>query len=202
VNVDPNALIAHNIPIDKVVEAVRAGNQDVGGRLVEFSGREYMVRGRGYIKQVSDIENIVVGTNTVGGTPILIKTLGRVTIGPDLRRGIAELDGQGEVVGGIVVMRYGENALKVIDRIREKLNEMRASLPPGVEIVTTYDRSELINRAIDTLKHTLIEELLIVSLIILVFLWHFPSAAVPIITIPITIIIAFIPMQIMGVTAN
>lgn len=202
VNVDPNALSAYNIPIDKVVEAVRQGNQDVGGRLVEFSGREYMVRGRGYIKQVSDIENIVVGTNKDGGTPILIKNFGRVTIGPDLRRGIAELDGQGEVVGGIVVMRYGENALKVIDRIREKLNEMKASLPPGVEIVTTYDRSELINRAIDTLKHTLIEELLIVSLIILVFLWHFPSAAVPIITIPITIIIAFIPMQMMGVTAN
>ena len=202
VNVDPNALIAYNIPIDKVVEAVRQGNQDVGGRLVEFSGREYMVRGRGYIKRVADVENIVVGTNKDGGTPILIKNLGSVTLGPDIRRGIGELDGEGEVVGGIVIMRYGENALKVIERVREKLEEMRPSLPPGVEIVTTYDRSELINRAIDTLKHTLIEELTIVSLIILIFLWHFPSAAVPIITIPITIIIAFIPMQMMGVTAN
>jgi Cu(I)/Ag(I) efflux system membrane protein CusA/SilA len=202
VNVDPNALLAYDIPIDKVTEAVRQGNSDVGGRLVEFTGREYMVRGRGYIKNLSDVENIVVGTNKQGGTPILIKNLGTVTLGPDIRRGIADLNGQGEVVGGIVIMRYGENALKVIQRVREKIEEMKASLPPGVEVVTTYDRAELIERAIETLKGTLTEELIIVSLVILIFLWHFPSAVVPITTIPVAVIIAFIPMYWMGLTAN
>jgi len=128
VNVDPNALLAYDIPIDGVVEAVRQGNSDVGGRLVEFTGREYMVRGRGYIKSLADLENIVVGTSKQGGTPILISNLGTVTLGPDIRRGIADLDGQGEVVGGVVIMRYGENALKVIERVREKIEEMKASL--------------------------------------------------------------------------
>ena len=202
VNVDPNALLAYDIPIERVVEAVRQGNSDVGGRLVEFSGREYMVRGRGYIKKVSDVENIVVGTSKQGGTPVLIKNLGRVTLGPDIRRGLADLNGEGDVVGGIVIMRYGENAEKVIERIRTKLDELKPSLPKGVEIVTTYDRAELIERAIETLKGTLIEELIIVSLIIMIFLWHIPSAIVPIVTIPITIIIAFIPMYWMGLTAN
>lgn len=202
VNVDPNALVAYDIPIERVVEAVRQGNSDVGGRLIEFAGREYMVRGRGYIKQLSDVENIVVGTSKQGGTPILIKNLGTVTLGPDIRRGIADLDGQGDVVGGIVIMRYGENAEKVIQRVRTKLEELKPSLPKGVEIVTTYDRAELIERAIETLKGTLIEELIIVSLIIMIFLWHIPSAIVPIITIPITVIISFIPMYWMGITAN
>jgi Cu(I)/Ag(I) efflux system membrane protein CusA/SilA len=202
VNVDPNALLAYNIPIDRVAEAVRQGNQDVGGRLVEFSGREYMVRGRGYIKQLSDVENIVVGTNKDGGTPILIKNLGTVTLGPDIRRGVADLDGEGDAVGGVVIMRYGENALKVIERVHAKLDEMKGSLPRGVEIVTTYDRSELIQRAIETLKGTLTEELIIVSLIILLFLWHGPSAIIPITTIPVAVILSFIPMHLMGLTAN
>ena len=202
VNIDPNALLAYDIPIERVVEAVRQGNSDVGGRLVEFSGREYMVRGRGYIKKVSDVENIVVGTSKQGGTPVLVKNLGTVTLGPDIRRGLADLDGEGDVVGGIVIMRYGENAEKVIQRVRTKLDELKPSLPKGVEIVTTYDRAELIERAIETLKSTLIEELIIVSLIIMIFLWHIPSAIVPIVTIPITIIIAFIPMYLMGLTAN
>jgi Cu(I)/Ag(I) efflux system membrane protein CusA/SilA len=202
VNIDPNRLAAYNIPIDRVIEAIRSGNNDVGGRLVEFSGREFMVRGRGYIKKVSDIEEIVVGTSKSGGTPILVKNLGSVTLGPDIRRGIAELDGKGEVVGGIVIMRYGENALKVIERLREKLKEIKPTLPPGVEIVTTYDRGELIERAIGTLKSTLTEELIIVSIVILIFLWHIPSSLVPIITIPITIILSFIPMHLMGLTAN
>jgi Cu(I)/Ag(I) efflux system membrane protein CusA/SilA len=202
VNVDPNALLAYDIPIERVVEAVRQGNSDVGGRLVEFSGREYMVRGRGYIKNVSDVENIVVGTSKQGGTPVLVRNLGTVTLGPDIRRGLADLNGEGDVVGGIVIMRYGENAEQVIQRIRTKLDELKPSLPKGVEIVTTYDRAELIERAIETLKSTLIEELIIVSLIIMIFLWHIPSAIVPIITIPITIIIAFIPMYWMGLTAN
>ena len=202
VNVDPNSLLAYDIPIDRVVSAVRQGNQDVGGRLVEFSGREYMVRGRGYIKQLSDVENIVVGTSKSGSTPVLVKNLATVTLGPDMRRGVGELDGEGEVVGGIVIMRYGENALRVIERVRIKIEEMKASVPPGVEIVTTYDRAELINRAVETLKGTLIEEIIIVSIVIMIFLWHIPSALVPIITIPVTIIISFIPMYLMGVTAN
>jgi copper/silver efflux system protein len=202
INLDPNKLLAYDIPADRVVQAVRTGNNDVGGRLVEFSGREYMVRGRGYIKKLTDIEDIVVGTSKNGGTPILIRNLGTVTLGPDIRRGIADLDGQGEVVGGVIIMRYGENALKVIERVRTKLEEMKPSLPQGVEIVTTYDRAELIERAIETLRGTLIEELTIVSLVILIFLWHIPSAIIPILTIPITIILAFIPMHGMGLTAN
>jgi Cu(I)/Ag(I) efflux system membrane protein CusA/SilA len=202
VNVDPNALLAYDIPIDRVVEAVRAGNKDVGGRLVEFSGREYMVRGRGYIKALADVENIVVGTSKQGGTPVLVKNLGAVTLGPDIRRGIGDLDGEGEAVGGIVIMRYGENALKVIERVRAKIDEMKPSLPPGVEIITTYDRAELIERAVETLKGTLVEELIIVSIVIMLFLWHIPSAIVPIITIPVTIIISFLPIYATGQTAN
>ena len=194
VNVDPNTLLAYKIPIDKVVDAVRDGNNDVGGRLVEFTGREYMVRGRGYIKSVADVENIVVGTNMEGGTPILVKHLGTVVLGPDIRRGIAELDGEGETVGAVVIMRFGENALKVIERVRAKLKEIEPNLPPGVKVVTTYDRAELIERSIKNLKVTLIEEMIIVSVVILIFLWHVPSAAIPIITIPIAIIISFIPM--------
>jgi Cu(I)/Ag(I) efflux system membrane protein CusA/SilA len=202
VNVDPNKLVAYNIPIDRVIAAVRAGNNDVGGRLVEFTGLEYMVRGRGYIKKISDVENIVVGTSRSGGTPILVRDLGMVTLGPDIRRGVAELNGEGEVVGGIIIMRYGENALKVIERVRAKIEELKPSLPPGVEIVTTYDRASLIERSIETLKDTLAEELIIVSIVIMIFLWHIPSALVPIITIPITIILSFIPMYLMGLTAN
>ena len=202
VNLDPNTLLTYNIPLDKVVNAIREGNNDVGGRLVEFSGREYMVRGRGYVKSLKDIENIVVGTNEASGTPILVKNLGQVVLGPDLRRGVADLDGEGETVGGIVIMRYGENALSVIERVRAKLAEIEPSLPKGVQIVTTYDRADLIERSIHTLRGTLIEELLIVSFVILVFLWHIPSAMIPIITIPAAVIISFIPMYGMGITAN
>ncbi|HEY4579681.1 MAG TPA: efflux RND transporter permease subunit [Candidatus Acidoferrales bacterium] len=202
VNLDPNRLLAYGIPLETVVQAIRAGNNDVGGRLVEFSGREYMVRGRGYIRSVADVGSIVVGTNREGGTPILVKHLGTVVLGPDIRRGTAELDGEGETVGAIVIMRFGENALKVIERIRVKLKEIEPNLPPGVKIVTTYDRAELIERSIETLKGTLIEELVIVSLVILIFLWHIPSALIPIITIPITVILAFIPMYGMNITAN
>ncbi len=202
VNLDPNALLAYNIPVERVVETIRAGNNDVGGRLVEFSGREYMVRGRGYIRSATDIENIVVGTNPNGGVPILVKQLGKVALGPDIRRGVADLDGEGETVGAIVIMRYGENALTVIDRVKAKLSELERGLPPGVKIVTTYDRSDLIDRSIETLKATLIEELLIVSLVILIFLWHIPSAIIPILTIPIAVILSFIPMYGMKLTAN
>ncbi|MBF0523898.1 MAG: efflux RND transporter permease subunit [Deltaproteobacteria bacterium] len=202
VNLDPNALVSYKIPLEKVTEAIRDGNNDVGGRLLEMAGREYMIRGRGYIKSTTDIANIVVGRNAETGTPILVKQLGQVVLGPDIRRGVADLDGEGETVGGIVIMRSGENALNVIEKIRKKIDQIKPSLPPGVNIVTTYDRSELIKRAIETLKGTLIEELTIVSLIILIFLWHIPSAIVPIITIPITVIIAFIPMYGFSITAN
>lgn len=202
VNIDPNALLAYGVPLDKVVEAIRKGNNEVGGRLIEFTGREYMVRGRGYVRSTSDIERIVVGVNPESGTPVLVRDLGRVVLGPDIRRGIAELDGQGEVVGGIVVMRYGENALHVIERVKAKLKELEPGLPKGVKIVTTYDRAELIERAIETLKGTLKEELIIVSLVILVFLWHIPSAMIPIFTIPIAVVISFIPMYLTKTTAN
>jgi len=202
VNIDPNALLGYNLSIDRVIEAIREGNNDVGGRLVEFSGREYMVRGRGYIRSRADLENIVVGTSPGSGTPILVKQLGKVGFGPDIRRGIAELDGQGETVGAVVIMRYGENALRVIQRVKEKLAQVQPGLPPGVRIVTTYDRSDLIRRSIETLESTLIEEILIVSLVILVFLWHIPSAIIPILTIPIAVILSFIPMYGMKITAN
>ena len=201
VNLDPVALQAYNIPISKVVDAIRAGNNDVGGRLVELSGAEYMVRGRGYAKSVKDIEEIAVGASPEG-TPVLVKNLGRVALGPDIRRGVADLDGQGDTVGGIVVMRSGENALNVIQRVKAKLEEIKPSLPPGVEIVPTYDRSTLIRGSISTLTDELISALIIVSIVILIFLWHIPSAIVPIITIPIAALLAFIPMYLLGVTAN
>lgn len=201
VNVDPRRLQTYGIPINKVVEAVRAGNNDVGGRLIEFGGAEYMVRGRGYAKSTEDIGSIVLATGP-GGVPVRVSDIGAVTLGPDLRRGVTDLDGQGEVVSGIVVMREGENALAVIDRVKAKLKDVEPGLPQGVKVVTTYDRSDLILRSIDNLKHTLIEELVVVSLVIFVFLWHIPSAAIPVITIPIAVILSFIPMQMMGLTSN
>jgi copper/silver efflux system protein len=201
VQVDPNRLRTFNIPIGKVIDAVRQGNNDVGGRLVEMTGAEYMVRGRGYAKSAADIGEIVLARSE-GGVPVRVRDVGDVTLGPDLRRGIADLNGTGDVVAGIVVMREAENALNVIDRVKAKLKELEPSLPAGVKVVTTYDRSELILRSIENLKQTLIEELLIVSAIILVFLWHVPSAIIPIITIPVTVAIAFIPMRMMGLTSN
>jgi Cu(I)/Ag(I) efflux system membrane protein CusA/SilA len=201
VNVDPNRLAALGIPISKVVAAVRGGNNDVGGRLVEFTGREYMVRGRGYARTTEDLAQIVLATSA-GGVPVLIRDVGTVTLGPDIRRGIADLDGRGEVVSGIVVIRQNENALAVIERVKAKLRELQPSLPPGVEVVTAYDRSELILASIDNLKHTLIEELIVVAIVILIFLWHVPSAVIPILTIPVTVLIAFVPMRLMGMSSN
>jgi Cu(I)/Ag(I) efflux system membrane protein CusA/SilA len=201
VNVDPHALQAYDIPLMTVIEAVRDGNNDVGGRLVEFSGKEYMVRGRGYAKSIKDIEDIVV-KNDMSGTPVLIRNVAQVVLGPEIRRGVADLDGEGDVVGGIVIMRSGENALNVINRVKDKLEEIEPSLPPGVEVVTTYDRSELINRSIETLRGQLVEEMIIVSIVILLFLWHFPSAVIPILTIPISVLLAFIPLYGMKLTSN
>jgi len=202
IQVDPNQLAAYKIPLMKVVEAVRKSNNDVGGRLVEIASREYMVRGRGYVRSLDDLRKIVVGGDPRSGVPITVKDIGQVTLGPDLRRGIADLDGKGDVVGGVVIMRSGENALHVIGRVKAQMDQIQSSLPPGVKIVSTYDRSELILRSIDTLKHTLFEEIVIVSLVILIFLWHIPSALIPILTIPITVLISFIPMKAVGVTSN
>ncbi|MFH0800343.1 MAG: CusA/CzcA family heavy metal efflux RND transporter [Pseudomonadota bacterium] len=202
VNLDPAKLYAYNIPIERVAQAIRRNNNDVGGRLVEFSGREYMVRGRGYAKSVGDLEKIGVGSDPKSGTPITIAELGKVELGPDIRRGVADLDGKGDVVGGIVVMRQGENALNVIDRVKARLAELEPTFPKGIKLITTYDRSELILRSISTLTNTLVEEIAIVSIIILIFLWHIPSAVVPILTIPISVILAFIPFYLMGLTVN
>ena len=201
VQVDPNKLRTFNIPINTVVDAVRTGNNDVGGRLVEMTGAEYMVRGRGYATSAEDIGNIVLMRNEAG-VPIHVHDVGVVTLGPDLRRGTADLDGTGDTVAGIVVMRQGENALDVIRNVKARLKELEPALPPGVRVVTAYDRSELILRAVDTLTHTLLEELAIVSVIILLFLWHIPSAVIPIVTIPVAVLISFIPMRMLGVSSN
>jgi Cu(I)/Ag(I) efflux system membrane protein CusA/SilA len=200
VNIDPNRLAAYRLSPKTVVDAIRMSNNEVGGRSIELSGAEYMIRGRGYIKSTKDIETIGVGGEH--GTPILVRDIASVTLGPDMRRGIAELNGKGEVVSGIVVMRYGENALNLIDRVKQKIKEIEPSLPPGVKIVTTYDRSDLILRSIATLKEKLIEESLIVSAVIIIFLFHIPSALVVIITLPIAIIISFIAMHYLNLTTN
>ncbi|MBI3017174.1 MAG: efflux RND transporter permease subunit [Deltaproteobacteria bacterium] len=202
VHIDPNRLFSYNITLTQVMDAIRAGNNDTGGRVLEFSGTEYMVRGRGYVKNISDIEKIVVATDSKTHVPILVKNVASVEIGPDMRRGVSDFNGLGNAVGGIVIMRQGENALNVIDRVKVRIEELKPSLPKGVKIVSVYDRSDLIKRSIDTLLHELKLEVIIVSLVILLFLWHFPSAFVPIITIPISVFLAFIPMYFMRVTTN
>jgi Cu(I)/Ag(I) efflux system membrane protein CusA/SilA len=201
VTVDPNRLAAYKLPLDVVIDAIRKSNNEVGGRLLEFAGTEYMVRGRGYARSLQDFEQIVVKVGE-GGVPVLLRDVGRVELGPEIRRGVSDLDGLGDHVGGIVVMRQGENALNVIRLVKEKLKDLEPSFPKGVEIVTTYDRSDLITRAIHTLKHELTVEMIIVALVILLFLWHIPSSIVPIFTIPISVLLAFIPLYYMGVTVN
>ncbi len=201
VTMDPNRLQSYGLSLMEVTEAIRRNNNEVGGRLLEWSGREYMVRGRGYVKSTEDLGKVVVKTNA-GGTPVLLRDVADIALGPQIRRGLADLNGNGDAVGGIVVMRHGENAMTVIDRVKTKLNDLKPSLPAGVEIVTTYDRSELIRKSIDNLKGELLLEMLIVSVVILFFLWHIPSAIVPIITIPISVSLAFIPMYFLGITSN
>ncbi|HWZ95268.1 MAG TPA: CusA/CzcA family heavy metal efflux RND transporter [Opitutaceae bacterium] len=200
VDLDPNKLAAYGIPLADVVAKIRLSNNDVGGKVFEVGTTEYYVRGRGYIKSLADIEDIPL--KVVNGTPVYVKNVGTVHLGPDLRRGVAELDGKGEVVGGIVVMRYGENALTVIDGIKKKLKEIEPSLPPGVKIVPTYDRSELIRNSIATLREKLIEESIVVALVCLVFPWHVRSALVAIVTLPIAIVLSFLPMHQLGLTSN
>src|ERR1017187_6846113 len=201
VNVDPDKLQTYNIPISKVVEAVRSGNSDVGGRLVEFGGAEYMVRGRGYAQTTEDLGKIEIGKNQYG-VPLRVSDVGEVTLGPDIRRGVADWNGTGDTVVGIVIMRQGENALQVIERVKQKLKDIEGGLPAGVKVVTAYDRSDLILRSIDNLKHTLIEELIMVAMVILVFLWHIPSAIIPIVTIPVAVIVPFLPVYGIGFTSN
>ena len=201
VEVKPEALQAYNIPLAKVKMAIQRSNNDVGGRLVEMGETEYMVRSAGYIKGLHDLEVIPVGVDR-NGTPIYLKQLANIHLGPELRRGLAELNGEGEVAGGIVVMRYGENALATIERVREKLDSLKKGLPAGVEIVPVYDRGDLIERAVDNLKHKLIEESIVVALICLLFLMHARSALVAIISLPVGILIAFMIMRWQGLSAN
>ena len=201
VEVDPNKLLAYNIPLSKVRMALQRSNNDVGGRLVEMGETEFMVRGLGYIQSIEDIENTPVGVDE-NGTPILIRNIAHVHLGPELRRGLADLDGEGETVGGIVIMRYGENALKTIDAVKAKLEELKAGLPEGVTIQAVYDRSSLIERAIENLKGTLLEESIIVALVTILFLLHFRSAFVAIFTLPMGILIAFLIMYFQGLNAN
>ncbi|MDP3112982.1 MAG: CusA/CzcA family heavy metal efflux RND transporter, partial [Thermodesulfovibrionales bacterium] len=202
ITIDPNKLLAYNLPITTVMDAIRKSNKDVEGRVLEFSGIEYMVRGRGYIKTLDDLKNIPVGTGGAG-TPVFLRDIANIQLGPEIRRGLAELDGKGEVAGGIVVIRFGENVLSVIDRVKAKIkNSIEPSLPKGMKIITTYDRSDLIHRSIDTLKEEIIRLSVAVSVVCIVFLFHLPSALVVILTLPIAIIISFICMYYLGVTSN
>jgi Cu(I)/Ag(I) efflux system membrane protein CusA/SilA len=201
INVDPNKLSSFGIGLPKVISAVRASNNDVGGRVLEVAGHEQFIRGRGYVKSVQDLEQVVLGVGE-SGVPIRVEDVASVSLGPALQRGQADLDGEGVTVGGIVVMRYGQNALDVIERVKARIAQLRTTLPPGVEIVPVYDRSSLIERAIDTLQRTLIEEMIIVSLVIGAFLLHVRSAFIAILTLPIAILLSFIPMFYQGLTAN
>lgn len=200
VKLDPNKLWAYHVPLSTVIDRVKASTNEVGGRVLELSGAQYMVRGLGYITSLADVENIPVGTQN--GTPILIKDLGIVSLGPDIREGIAEWNGEGETVGGIVVMRYGMNALNVINGVKQKLRQIQSALPPGVEVLPAYDRSDLIGQSINTLRHDLIEEAIIVSLVIILFLFHLRSALIPILTLPIAVVLSFIPMYYFHVSSN
>src|SRR5881409_2527904 len=200
VDLDPNALVAYKIPLSDIVNAIKMSNADVGGKVFEVATTEYYIRGRGYIKKIEDIENIVLKVEN--GTPVYLKSVANVHLGADIRRGVAELDGKGEAVGGIVVMRFGENALNVIEGVKAKIQEVQHSMPPGITIVPTYDRSWLIGESINTLRHTLIEESIVVSIVIIIFLFHFRSALIPILALPIAVLASFIPMYYLDVTSN
>lgn len=201
ITVDPHTLQSYQLSLEELSQAVRRSNNDVGGRSIEMTGREYMVRGRGYIRTLEDLENVVVKT-APGGTPVLLKHIARIQLGPELRRGVAELDGRGEVAGGIVVVRFGENVVDVLERVKTKIAEAEKTFPAGIKLVVTYDRSDLIHQSVATLRKTLLEECLVVSLVCIVFLFHVRSALVAIITLPLAVLVAFIPMKLMGVSAN
>jgi len=200
VNLDPTKLLAYGIPLSTVIDRVKSSTNEVGGRVLELSGTRYMIRGLGYLKSLDDLRNVPLMAKN--GTPVLVKDLGSVSFGPDMREGVAEWHGEGETVGGIVVMRYGLNALTVINGVKKKLAEIKGSLPPGVEIAGAYDRAGLIQESIKTLQRDLIEEAIIVSLVIIIFLFHFRSALIPIITLPIAVVASFIPMYYLHVSSN
>lgn len=201
ITIDPNKLVGYGLSLNQVARAIRRSNNDVGGRVLEIAGHEHFIRGRGYIKSVADIERIALSASKTG-VPVSVRDIAKVSLGPAMRRGLAELDGEGETVGGIVIMRYGEDALEVIQRINQRLNDIKSSLPKGVEIITVYDRSGLIEEAIETLKLTLVEEMLIVSIVIMLFLMHFSSSLIVIVSLPIAILLAFIPMSAQHLSAN
>ncbi|MCK5355418.1 MAG: efflux RND transporter permease subunit, partial [Methyloprofundus sp.] len=201
VTLDPYKLEGYGLTLNQVARAIRRSNNDVGGRVLEIAGHEHFIRGRGYIKSIDDIEGIALGVNKQG-VAITVGNVANVSLGPAMRRGLAELDGEGETVGGIVIMRYGEDALSVIQRVKQRLKEVKKSLPEGVEIISVYDRSDLIERAIKTLKDTLSEEMLVVSLVIIIFLLHLRSALIVIISLPVAILLAFIPMSLQQLPAN
>ncbi len=201
IEVDPNALLAYNIPLSKIKHAIQRSNNDVGGKLVEMAETEYMVRGLGYIQSIDDLKVIPVGVDE-NGTPIRLQDVANIHLGPELRRGVAELNGEGEVAGGVVIMRYGENAMAVIERVRAKLEELKPGLPDGVEIVPVYDRGDLITRAVENLEEKLIEEIIVVSIICILFLMHARSALVAIVSLPIGILLAFTFMKWQGINAN
>jgi Cu(I)/Ag(I) efflux system membrane protein CusA/SilA len=202
IEIDPNALLSYNLSLDQVIDAVRRSNNDVGGRVVEWTGREYMVRGRGYIQSVADVEQVSLGAK-LDGTPILVKDLARVHLGPDMRRGVAELNGEGDVAAGIVVIRYGVDTYRVIQDVKKAVRErIQPALPQGVEFVTTYDRSDLIERSIENLEEKLLEEMIIVSLVCVVFLWHLRSTLVAILTLPLSILLSFVAMRYIGLGSN
>lgn len=202
IKVDPKKLELYQVTLNQVMDAIESSNQESGGRTIEFSGTEAMVRSRSLVTKIDDLENAVVSYGATSRAPILVKQVAHVSIGAEMRRGITDFNGLGDAVGGIVVMRQGEDAPDVIAQVKKRIEDISKTLPEGVEIVPVYDRSDLILRAIDTLKNTLIEELIVVSLIIIIFLWHIPSAIVPIVTIPISVLIAFIPLYLMGMTSN
>ena len=201
IEIDPDKLLAYDLPLRDVIRAVRDSNLDVGGRMVEMSGFEYVVRGRGYVETLDDLREVAVSVGG-DGTPVRVSDIARVSYGPDIRRGIAELDGEGEVVGGIVIARYGANALDVIERVKARIAEVEPGFPDGAELVVTYDRSDLIHRAVNLLQDTLIEEGLIVAGVILIFLLHVRSALVPVLVIPVAVLLSFIPMWYLGISAN
>ena len=200
VQLDPTKLLAYGIPLSTVIDKVKMSTNEVGGRVLDLSGAEYMIRGLGYLRSLNDLATVAVGSKN--GTPVLLRDLGTVSFGPDIREGVAEWNGEGETVGGIIVMRQGMNALNVINGVKQKLREIAPSLPPGVQIMTGYDRSDLINASIKTLQRDLLEEAIIVSLVIIVFLFHFRSALIAILALPIAVLVAFIPMYWLGVSSN
>jgi copper/silver efflux system protein len=200
VQLDPNKLLAYGIPLSMVIDKVKLSTNEVGGRVLDLSGAEYMIRGLGYLRSLDDLATVAVSSRN--GTPVRLRDLGTVSFGPDIREGVAEWNGEGETVGGIIVMRQGMNALNVINGVKQKLREIAPSLPPGVQIMTGYDRSGLIDASIKTLQRDLLEEAIIVSVVIIVFLFHFRSALIAILALPIAVLVSFIPMYWLGVTSN